>query len=99
MKPIVPHPDAEAEFHQEVEFYESRQAGLGVRFRSSIEAAVQRIREQPNFYPRYEDTECRECPVDTFPHVIYYLEREDYIWVLAFAHQRRKPGYWLRRLT
>ena len=98
MKPVVPHPEAEAEFHHEVDYHEGKTEGAGDSFRIAAEAAIEKIRGQPNFYPRYEDTDCRECPVRGFPHAIYYVEIDDYIWVLAFAQQRKKPGYWKRRL-
>ncbi|MBO0697535.1 MAG: type II toxin-antitoxin system RelE/ParE family toxin [Zavarzinella sp.] len=97
MKPIVPHPEAEEEFHADVDRYEDESDGLGAKFREAIEQAVEKIRRQPNFYPLYEDTPFRECPVSRFPYAVYYLERDDDIWVVAFANQRRKPGYWLNR--
>jgi toxin ParE1/3/4 len=98
VKPVAPHPEAEEEFHAAVDSYEAQSEGLGVKFREAIERAVERIRGQPNFFPMYEDTPCRECPVNRFPFAVYYMEREDIIWVVAFAHQRRKSGYWLNRL-
>jgi plasmid stabilization system protein ParE len=98
VKPVAPHPEAEAEFHDAVDYYEERSEGLGVRFREEIEAAVERIAEQPNRYPIYEATPCRQCPVTVFPYAVYYIEEVDRIWIVALAHQRRKPGYWLRRL-
>jgi hypothetical protein len=30
--------------------------------------------------------------------VVVYRFYEDAIWILAFAHCRRKPGYWTKRL-
>jgi toxin ParE1/3/4 len=98
VKPIAPHPEAEEEFHASVDYYEDRSEGLGVRFREAIEQAVEKIRRQPNFYPLYKDTPCRECLVRPFPYAVYYVERDDFIWVAAFANLRRKPGYWLNRL-
>lgn len=36
----------------------------------------------------------RRFPVRPFPyHLIYLLEEED-LYVVAFAHERRQPGYW-----
>ena len=98
MKPIAPHPEAEEEFHAAVDYYEEQSEGLGASYRQEIERAVEKIRSQPNFYPLYEDTPCRECPVNRFPFAVYYIERAAFIWVVAFAHLRRKPGYWLNRL-
>ena len=33
-----------------------------------------------------------------FPFTIRYLELQDCIWIVAFAHTSRKPGYWKARL-
>ena len=32
MKPVAPHPEAEAAFHAEVDYYETRQEGLEFAF-------------------------------------------------------------------
>lgn len=32
-----------------------------------------------------------------FPYVVFYLNSEDAIDIVAVAHQRRLPGYWLNR--
>ena len=98
MKPIVPHPDAFSEFHRDEDYYESRTAGAGVAYREAIERSIEKIRDQPSFYPYWESTDCRECPVRGYPYAIYYMGFEDYIWIVAFANQRRRPGYWTKRL-
>jgi hypothetical protein len=36
--------------------------------------------------------------MERFPFAIYYADLPLAIWILAFAHTSRKPGYWLRRL-
>jgi hypothetical protein len=51
VKPIAPHAEAEEEFHAHVDFYEDEEEGLGNRFRSAVEEAIERIRTQPNFFP------------------------------------------------
>jgi len=40
----------------------------------------------------------RRYVVQRFPFNIHYLELADYIWIVAFAHGSRKPGYWRNRL-
>lgn len=98
MKPVAPHPEAEVGFDEAVDYYERAQNGLGRRFRASVETAIDRIRQNPKSFPMYEDAPCRECPVSKFPFVVYYIERDTNIWVLAFGNQYRQPGYWLDRL-
>lgn len=98
MKPIEAHPEATEEFHEAVDYYERRQEGLGIEFRTEISEAVQRLRERPQAYPLHEGTECREVQVRRFPFVVYYVDEPGRIWVIAFANQYRKPGYWRKRL-
>jgi hypothetical protein len=98
VKPISPHVEAEEEFNAQVDYYEDQEEGLGERFRSAVEESIERIRTQPNFFPHWEDTVFRECPVKRFPFAVYYVERPTYIWVVAIADQRRRPGYWLIRV-
>jgi hypothetical protein len=33
-----------------------------------------------------------------FPYSIPYLVETDVVYIVAFAHQRRRPGYWVRRV-
>jgi hypothetical protein len=44
---VVFDPDARAEFLEAVQYYEDCQAGLGRRFRMTVEAAVKSIAETP----------------------------------------------------
>jgi len=39
----------------------------------------------------------RKAPLQRFPYVVFYVYDDDNVEVLAIAHQRRKPGYWVRR--
>jgi hypothetical protein len=32
-----------------------------------------------------------------FPYVVFYYRRENAVVVLAIAHGRRRPGYWVER--
>jgi hypothetical protein len=29
---------------------------------------------------------------------IIYVDRTEYVWIVAVAHASRRPNYWLRRL-
>jgi len=33
-----------------------------------------------------------------FPFIIHYLDTPDKLWIIAFAHAKRKPNYWKKRL-
>jgi toxin ParE1/3/4 len=91
--PVVFHPDAEAELHAAVAYYESQREGLGADLLSEVERAVERIQENPNQFPIHNDLGIRKCLIRRFPYTIFYLETEETLWIAAVAHQRRRPGY------
>ena len=90
-------PEAQMEFWEAAERYESKEAGLGVRFRAEVAHVIERIaadpclwRERPGGYRRVN------CPV--FPYHIAYFIRGEKIVVAAVAHGHRKPNYWKKRM-
>ena len=99
MKPIVFHPDAEAELDAAVAYYESQRTGVGLELKSAVENAIHIIQQNPQVYPNYKETNCRKCVLRRFPYTIFYRERAASIWIEAVAHQKRKPGYWESRMT
>lgn len=40
----------------------------------------------------------RGIPIRRFPFTIFYRSETSRIYILADAHQRRAPGYWLERM-
>lgn len=96
MKPIEFHPDAAQEANDAVDYYDSRQAGLGDDFRDDLEVALARIRFNPLMYA-VESGNVRLCPLHRFPYSVYFEDLPDRVWVAAVGHQSRRPGYWSRR--
>jgi toxin ParE1/3/4 len=62
-----------------------------------VQAALSRIDRDPKIGMRYFNTPYRFHRTRTFPYVIYYMELEDHVRVMAIAHEKRWPGYWMRR--
>ena len=89
-------PDAQAEFLAAVHYYEDCQRGLGRRFRLAIESAIQKITETPFRY-RLIHAPFRRYLMIKFPYSIIYTIEPDHIRILAVAHSKRKPEYWLSR--
>ena len=88
---------ARQEFNEAREFYEIEQAGLGARFKKEIKNAILRIKQFP-FAWTIERGEVRHYLVHKFPYKILYSIQQDNIVILAFAHQHRKPNYWIDRI-
>lgn len=40
---------------------------------------------------------CVRYVLDRFPYSVLYAVASDRVWVVAVAHQHRRPGYWQQR--
>lgn len=96
MKPVGFHPAAASEIDAATDRYEECQPGLGAQFRIDLEAALQRIQNNPLMYA-IELVEARNCPLQRFAYSVIYVDLPERVQVVALAHHSRKPGYWRRR--
>lgn len=90
------HPDAESEFREAIEYYESCTAGLGLDFALEVEGSIQNIVAQPATWPILEN-EVRRCLTHRFPYGVLYSIEKDGILILAVMHLHRDPEYWKKR--
>lgn len=85
-------PEAAAEVYAAADDYESREKGLGIRFRNEVRTVCQLIVQQPTPWREVPGGYRRvNCPV--FPYYVSYFIRGDLILVAAVAHGHRDPGY------
>lgn len=91
------HPAAEAEFLESVGYYESRVPGLGGALIEEFKAPANLIGESPKGWQIELPPDIRRAPLHRFPLFIIYREKPDDFQVLAVAHDRRRPQYWLGR--
>lgn len=96
-------PEASAELEDAAVWYDSQQPGLGLELVRAVDVALERIAQWPHIGQRFpgvpNDVPVRRFPVNRFPYHVAYLEWEGVIRILAFAHDRREPGYWFSRMT
>lgn len=97
MKPVRFHPEAEAEFHSAVTYYEGKRKGLGISLRQEVEVSVRLIQRNPTLFAERASDGCRKCRVRRFPYAVYYMELDQDIWIAAVAHDKRQRGYWKGR--
>lgn len=88
--------EAEQELVDVVLWYESKQPGLGRRFRKEVEFVVGSIAQNP-LLNRERDGGYRRVNCPVFPYYLPYFIRRDKIIVAAIAHEHRRPGYWNHR--
>ena len=90
------HPEADAEFAAQIEYYEREEAGLGARFYREVMASLDWMAQNPKV-PRLRRT-YRRVNLRVFRFYIAYVVEGDVVWVLAVAHGSKRPGYWRGRL-
>jgi plasmid stabilization system protein ParE len=88
--------EAEQDFAESIAYYESKEPGLGWRFRNEVAEAVKRILRHPEL-ARSRPKGYRRVNLHAFPHYIAYVIRGDTIWIVAIAHGYRRPEFWIRR--
>ncbi len=78
------------------EWYSARNAEAAQAFMAELDAAIARIEEGPRRWPPYLG-ETRRYLLHRFPFFVVFREATNRIEILAVAHGRRRPGYWLGR--
>ena len=90
-------PEARSEFAAAVEFYETKEPGLGKRFKNEIGEACSTLVAHPLLW-RERDGGFRRVNCPVFPYYIAYFTRGHTILIAAVAHERRLPDYWKTRV-
>jgi plasmid stabilization system protein ParE len=90
---------ASAELRAAVQWYEEQRPGLGAEFLAAIASTLESIGTYPDAgAPTGDDPAIRRAPVSRFPYDIIYRHRAKEVVVLAFAHTKRRPGFWKNRV-
>ncbi len=91
------HRLASQEYLQALRWYASRSPRAAQHFRDAINQALQRIAAAPQSGPVYRGP-YRWMGTRRFPYIIYYrIVSSTEVLIIAVAHRRRRPGYWMRR--
>jgi plasmid stabilization system protein ParE len=93
--------EAEEEAREAAHWYEQRRAGLGDAFLDALAQTLARIERTPRLHGVIPEApagrDVRRALLGRFPYAVIYEIRDTEILVLAVAHTRRRPGYWLSR--
>ena len=93
--------EAEAEAAEASRWYNARRPGLGDEFLVALDEALERIELKPergSRSPGVSSGDVRRVIMRRFPYDVVYIELPDRVQVLAVAHERRRPGYWIDRI-
>lgn len=96
------HPEALAELRSAALWYDEQRPGSGDEFIAEISAALQRIGDAPESFPQWPGTRAgdpvaRRATLQRLPYVIAFEMHARHVLVLAIAHAKRRPLYWLTR--
>ena len=91
------HPDADAEVNEAARYYESREPGLGLDLVGEVERALDQILTNPEASQRI-GRRVRRKSLWRFPYNLIYAVYPERIRIVEFAHQKRRPFYWRKRL-
>jgi len=94
-------PEAEQEVTEAAIYYEARRPGLGMEFVMAIDASFSTIAADPLVFPRWRDDRLyHKYVMRRFPYLIFYTcsSTDEDVLIVAVAHAKRRPGYWLSRV-
>jgi toxin ParE1/3/4 len=97
VKPVEFHPEAEAEFTKDLDFYREQASGLAAEFATAVEQATTFLRHHPEAGTPVRHG-LRRWRVRRFPYSLIYREEAERLYVLTLARHRRRPEYWHDRL-
>ncbi len=93
------HAAALDEVELTAKWYEDAQPGLGDEFLAAVDDVLSHLeRDDVATSPVHEDVRVRRVFVQRFPHAVLIIDAHGERVVLAVAHLKRQPGYWLARL-
>jgi toxin ParE1/3/4 len=95
-EPAWLHPEAIRKTRAARDWYSARTAEAAEAFTAELDTAIHMIDATPRRWPRYLGETCRYL-LRRFPFFIVFREANHRIEILAIAHARRQPGYWLPR--
>lgn len=90
------HPEAIAEARAAQEWYYAQNAEAADAFMAELDLAIERIEEAPRQWPGYLFG-ARRYLLRRFPFFVVFREAGARVEIVAVAHARRRPGYWIGR--
>lgn len=88
--------EAQLEFEEAKRYYRLQLPSLEHQLREEIRSALRRLRTWPLAFP-VERGDIRRVLLRRFPYKLLYSIETDHLYIIAGAHQHRKPNYWFGR--
>jgi len=87
---------AKGELRSAAHYYRERSLRVASSFMASVQDAIDQIVEFPESAPVIRG-HIRGKVISRFPYTLMYRVEDDDVLVLAVAHQKQHPEYWIDR--
>jgi plasmid stabilization system protein ParE len=101
LKPLEIIAPAERELREATEWYRVRDPRVAEQFAAEVNRIIELIQSFPQISSLVAEVRTypvRRTPLQKFPYHIVFVELRDQIKVVAAAHNRRNPIYFIGRL-
>ena len=102
MKAVRLAEEAIDELFEAAAWYRERRPGLESEFLAEIDRVLPLIGNSPASFPRLldvpKDLVIRRALLPRFPYAVIFMDLGEHVRVLAIAHAKRRPGYWVDRV-
>ncbi len=98
------HPEARAELAQAAAWHDESRPSFGDELVAAASSTFGKIANAPASFGAWlgappTATVIRKAKVARFPYLVAFEVHPDFILVLAVAHAKRRPLYWITRAT
>lgn len=87
---------AQAELRDAYRYYRERSPRVASAFRAEIEAVIELLLAFPQSAPPIHG-DIRGKSLERFPYKLIYRLDDDGVVIVAVAHHRQRPNYWMER--
>jgi toxin ParE1/3/4 len=99
---VIIEPEAHEDLSRAFAWYEETNPGMGQVFIDAMREVVSRLTATPDggtTVPRAPSGHVvRRVFARRFPYAVVFVVKEGVVYVVAFAHMKRRPDYWYGRL-
>jgi len=88
--------ESKNDFDTSLNYYKNESEELASRFRLDIKQSLKRIETFPNLYPKINE-KVHKCVVSKFPYTVYYMIKNETIFILGIANHYQNPNTFRQR--
>ena len=90
---------AQDEFEAAFDWYQARSISASEGFRSRVTAAIESALTRPTSAGFLVGRRVRKILLEPYNYGLFYFFHDRVLYVVAVGHNRRRPGYWRRRIV